>query len=110
MRIFFSASLLQRRLGRLLRGREPASASKPTDSPSLLGVGFADIDPALEERPILDADARRGHIAAQRSFGANVHAIRGRDIAANFAQHNHLARGYVGPNLAVTAHGHAVAG
>ena len=111
-RISFSASLLQRPVwtspamtGAELR-RTPANGRHLRR----LGVGLADVDAALEERAILDADARRGHVAAQRALGANVHAVRGGDIAAHLAQNDDLAGGDVGRHLAVAAHGHAVAG
>ncbi len=75
-----------------------------------LGFGLADVDAAFEEGAILDADASRGHIAGQGALGADVHAVRGSDVAANLAQDDDLASGDVGRDLAVAAHGHTVAG
>src|SRR4051812_16877241 len=75
---------------------------------SRLLVRFADIDSALEERAVFDADASRGHIAGQGAFGADVHAIAGGDVAPHLAKDHHFARGDAGGHLAVAAHGHAI--
>ena len=52
---------------------------------------LANVDAALEERAILDRDALRDHVAGQRAFAANVHAVAGVDVAAHLAQHHDLA-------------------
>ena len=44
------------------------------------------------------------------AFGADVHAVSGRNIAANLAQNHNLARRDAGRHLAVAADGNAVAG
>jgi len=75
-----------------------------------LAFGLLDVDAALEESAILDADARGRDIAGQSALGANVHAIRGRDIAAHLAQDHNLAGGDAGGDLAVSAYGYAVTG
>src|SRR5579875_388584 len=76
----------------------------------LTAIGLLDIDSALEEGAVLDADARRSNIAVQSAFGANVHAIGGRDVAAHFAENDHFAGGDVSRHLAVAAYRDTVAG
>src|ERR1035438_10391931 len=76
------------------------------------GLRLADIDSALEEGPILNADARRGDISSERAFRANVYAIGGRHVAVNLA-HNHDfasadAYRHVGVDLTVDTDGDAV--
>jgi len=72
-------------------------------------VGLADIDAALEECAVFNADTGRGHVAGQGAFGTDVHAVGGGDVAAHLAQDNHFARGDAGGYLAVPPHRHAVA-
>ena len=76
--------------------------------PALLRA--SDVDAALEEGAVLDADARRGHVAGQSAFGADVDPVGGGDIAAHLAQNDDFAGGDAGGDLAVAAHGDAVAG
>ena len=49
---------------------------------------FADVDTALKESAILDADTLRDDIAGQRTFVADIYAIAGIKIAANFTEHD----------------------
>src|SRR6185369_17152217 len=72
-------------------------------------TGLADIDSALEVRAVFDADALRDDIAGQRTFVADVHAVRSRHVAANLALHNDLAGGHVSSDNAVTSDSNAVA-
>ena len=46
-----------------------------------LGVGLADVDAALEEGTVFNADAGRGDVTGERAFCTDVDAIRGSDIA-----------------------------
>ena len=46
-----------------------------------LGIGLADVDAALEECAVFNADAGRGHVAGEGAFRADVDAIGGGDIA-----------------------------
>src|SRR6202041_3250943 len=55
-------------------------------------AGLANVDAALEERAIFDRDSRSDHIASQRAFAANIHAIARLAVAANLAEDNNLAR------------------
>src|SRR5512141_256431 len=48
-------------------------------------AGLADIDTALEESTVFDADALGDNIAGQRTFIANVDTVGGGKIAAHFA-------------------------
>src|SRR5260370_35582648 len=56
-----------------------------------LGIGLADINPALEERAIFDADARRGHVAGEGAFSTNDHAVSGGNVATDLFQHHSFA-------------------
>src|ERR1017187_8906926 len=77
---------------------------------SILRVtGFADVDTALEVRAVLDGNARCGLVSGQRAFAADIDAIAGLNIAAHFAQNNHLAGSDIGCDLAITTDGDAVA-
>jgi hypothetical protein len=75
-----------------------------------LGFSLANVDAALEESAILDADAGAGHVAGESAVGADIHAIRSRNIAADLAQDDDFARGDAGDHLAVAAHRDAVSG
>jgi len=75
-----------------------------------LGVGLADVDSALEERAILNADTGGSYIAAERAFRADIHTVGRGDIAANLAQNHDFAGSDVGGHLAVTSHGDAIPG
>jgi hypothetical protein len=78
------------------------------------GLGFvawlADVDAALEEGAVFDGDASRDDVAGEGTFGANVDAIGGLAVAANFAEDDDFASADVGGYLAVAADGDAVAG
>jgi len=76
----------------------------------LLAFRLADIDTALEERAILDADTGCGNIATQRTFSTNIHAVSGRDVSTHLAQNHNFACRNAGRNLTVPAHSHAVTG
>jgi hypothetical protein len=76
---------------------------------SRFGIGFADVDTALEESAIFNADAGRSYIAGEGAFGANIHAVSSGDIAANLTQNDNLASGDAGGDLAVATHGNAIA-
>ena len=71
---------------------------------------LADVDAALEECAILDRDARRDHIASQRTFAADIHTIARLAVSANLAEHNDFASDDVRRNLAIAAYGNAIAG
>jgi len=68
-----------------------------------LGIGLLDVDAALEEGAILDADACRGYVAGQGALGANVNPVGGGDIAAYLAQNDDFAGGDGGCDLAVAS-------
>jgi hypothetical protein len=51
---------------------------------------FADVNAALEEGAIANADALCGHIPGQRTFTADVHTVAGIDITAYFAKNHHF--------------------
>src|SRR5664280_2766615 len=55
-------------------------------------AGLADIDAALEVSAIFNADALGDDVAGERAFAAEVHAVAGGHVAADFAQHHNLAR------------------
>ena len=78
------------------------------------GLGFvawlADVDAALEEGAVFDGDASGDDVAGEGTFGANVDAIGGLAVAANFAENDDFASADVGGYLAVAADGDAVAG
>ncbi len=66
--------------------------------------------PPLKNDAVLDRDARCDHVAGQRAFAADVHAIARLAVAAHLAEHDDLACHDVRCDLAVAAHGHTVAG
>ena len=72
--------------------------------------GLLDIDAALEERAIFNADAGGSHVAGQGTFGADVDAIGGGDIAADLAEHDDFAGVDGGIDLPIAADSEAVAG
>jgi len=99
------------------RGRGPFSQSKEHSGVrcdffvldgSRLSVCFADIDSALEERAVLDADASCGYVAGQRAFCTDVNAISGRNVALQFAEHDDFASADTGVDYAVLTHRHAI--
>ena len=67
---------------------------------------FADVDAALEEGAITNADALCGYIPGQRTFTADVHMIAGIDITAHLAKNHHFTSGdirrYLVSRLTVT--------
>jgi len=75
-----------------------------------LAFRFANVDAALEEGAIFNADAGRGYVAGQGAFSANIDPVGGGDIPANLAQDHNLTGRDAGGHLAVAAHGDAVAG
>src|ERR1700691_5832915 len=72
--------------------------------------GLLDVDTALEEGAIFNADAGCSHVAGQRAFGANVDTIGGSNIAADLSKHDDFAGVDGGIDLPVAAHREAVAG
>ena len=73
-------------------------------------AGLADVDATLEERAFFDADALGDDVAVERAFAANVEAVAGRHVAADFAENDDFARGNVGRDYAITSDGDAIAG
>src|SRR3989442_5111259 len=71
---------------------------------------FADVDSAFEEGAVFDRDARRNHIAGERTITADVNAVARREIATNFSQHATFTGIDVGSDYSVTANGDAVSG
>ena len=51
---------------------------------------LADVDTALEEGAIFDADALCNHIPGQGAFTANVNPVAGIDVAAHLAQNDYF--------------------
>jgi hypothetical protein len=78
------------------------------------GLGFvawlADVDAALEEGAVFDGDAGGDDVAGEGAFAADVDAIGGLAVAADFTENDDLAGADVGRYLAVAADGDAVAG
>ena len=75
-----------------------------------VGTGLADVDAALEEGSVFDGDAGGDDVAGERAFAADVDAVRGLAVAADFAEDDDLAGADVGGYLTVAADGDAVAG
>ena len=75
-----------------------------------VGAGLADVDAALEEGAVFDGDAGSDDVAGEGAFGADVDAVGGLAVAADFAEDDDLAGHDVGGYLAVAADGDAVAG
>ena len=73
-------------------------------------AGLADINAALEECAVFDADALGDDIAGEGAFAADVNTVAGGDVALYLAEHNDFAGGDAGSNLAIAANGNAVAG
>jgi hypothetical protein len=71
---------------------------------------LADVDAAFEEGAVFDGDACGDDVAGKRTFAADVDAVRGLAVAANFAENDDLAGADVGCYLTVAANGDAVAG
>jgi len=84
----------------------------------LFAVGFllsllaalADVDSALEEGAVFDRDARGDHVAGQRTVAADIDAVAGGQISANFAEDDDLPGIDVGGYHAVAANRNAIAG
>ena len=72
-------------------------------------AGLADVDAALEEGAVFDGDAGGDDVAGERAFAADVDAVGGLAVAADFAENDDLAGADVGGYLAVAADGDAVA-
>ena len=70
---------------------------------------FLDVDDALEEGAVFNADAGRGYVAGQGTLGADVDAIGSRDIALDLAEHDDLTGIDRGIDLPVFADGETVA-
>jgi hypothetical protein len=64
---------------------------------------FADVNAALEEGAIANADALCGHIPGQRTFTADVHTVAGIDIAAHFAKNHHFPGSDIRRHLGIPA-------
>ena len=88
----------------------------------LLGVGngrgrhaffslarLADVDAALEEGTILDADALCDHITSQGAFAADVYPVAGIDVAAHLAQNHYFAGRDIRGHLSIATNRNAVA-
>ena len=75
-----------------------------------LRIRLADVDAALEERAIFNADAGRGHVAGEGAFGTDVDAISGIDVALELAEDDDFAGADAGRDIAVLAHRDAIAG
>src|SRR5512146_1547715 len=73
-------------------------------------AGLANVDPALEEGAVFDADALRNHVAGKRPFVADIYTVGGGQVAANLAQDHDLAGADIRRDHAVTANGYAIAG
>src|ERR1019366_8892506 len=73
-------------------------------------TSHADVDAALEEGSIFDADAGGGDVACEDTFGTNVDAAGSQDIARELTENNDLAGADASRDIAVFAHGNAVAG
>jgi len=74
------------------------------------GFGFADVDAALEECTVFNADACRGDVAGEGAFAADIDAVGGGDVAADLAEDDDFAGDDVGGDLSVAADGDAVSG
>ena len=75
-----------------------------------LGVGLADVDSALEEGAVFDADASRSHVTGQSAFRTNINTIGRGDVPTNLAEDDDLAGSDVGRDLAIATDGDAIAG
>src|ERR1035438_2363864 len=73
-------------------------------------AGLADVDPTFKERAFLDADALGDDVSVERAFTADVEAIAGCHVAANFSENDDFTRGDVGGDYAVATDGDAIAG
>ena len=73
-------------------------------------AGLADVDPTLEEGAFFDADALGDDVTVERTFAADVEAVAGRHVAADFSENDDFARGNIGRDHAVAANGDAIAG
>src|ERR1700722_17846626 len=68
-------------------------------------AAFADVDAAFEEGAVFDRDAGGDDVAGERAVAANIDAVAGGKIAADFAQNHNLAGIDVGGDYAVAADG-----
>jgi len=75
---------------------------------SLGGIWLLDVDSALEERAIFNADACCRDVAIQRALCANINPVCRRNVPAYLAEDHNLASRDVGRHLTVATNGHAV--
>jgi len=64
---------------------------------------FADVDAALEEGPITNADALCGHIPGQGTFTADVYTVAGIDVADHFAKNDYFTGSDIRRHLCIPA-------
>ena len=64
-----------------------------------LRIGLADVDAALEESAVFNADAGRGHVAGEGAFRADIDAVGGGDIALELAENDDFAGADAGSDL-----------
>ena len=77
----------------------------------LVGLAaFADVDAAFEEGAVFDGDAGGDDVAGERTVAADVDAVAGGQIAADFAEDDDLAGVDVGSDYTVAADRDAIAG
>src|SRR5205814_7082197 len=75
-----------------------------------LVFGFLEIDAALEERAIFNAQAVRYHITGQSTFCTDVNAVADRHVAVKLSHHDDFLGIDVGGNGSVPSDGHPVIG
>ena len=51
----------------------------------MLGFRLANVNAALEEGAVFNADAGGADVAGERTLGADIDAVRGRDVAVHLA-------------------------
>ncbi len=98
--------------------RAPTAAGSlaGTDLSSPLGFcccglsALADVDAALEEGAVFDGDASGDDVAGERTVAANVDAVAGGEVAADFAQDHDLTGIDVGGDNSIASDSDAVAG
>src|SRR5205085_10112225 len=71
--------------------RERIELAGPDLAVGLL-VGLLNVDPALEEGAIFNADALRHDVTGERALIADVHTIGGVEVAPHLADHHNLTR------------------
>ena len=70
----------------------------------------AHLHAALQNGPVLNADALGDHIARQRAFAADVQTVGALNVALHLAQDHNFAGADVGGDAAVASNGDAVFG